>query len=217
MQIPFWASTEALYWSYCTLHTETDLIFVLCIGCKTLVPLQCFNNFWMGLILRDGRERWKRKEENIITVCTYLYQDLSSPPPLSQPLFFLSFVESKPKPSLGPAGVLGSTQKKPRRRIKRDMSSAIKSLMRPKLCMWDSQMPGESRRWTRAGEPSVIITSVPCDEQETALGQAFRKGLKGFSETDAWSIVTTVVPSGDPKEKYKSIKSQQGMSSLRQA
>lgn len=46
--------------------------------------------------------------------------------------------------------------------------------------------------------------------------QVLRKGLKDFSETDAWSIVTTEVPSGDPKEKYKHIKSQQGMASLRQ-
>lgn len=87
--------------------------------------------------------------------------------------------------------------------------------------MWDSQLCvaasiREYGRWTRAGEPSVTIRSIPCDEWEMALVQVFRKGLKNSSETDAWSIVITAAPSGGPKEKYKHIKSQQGMASLRQ-
>lgn len=66
MQIPFETVLE-----HDTLHTkERDLIFVLWIGCKTLVLLQCFDTFSIRLTLRVGRERLKGKEENIITVCT---------------------------------------------------------------------------------------------------------------------------------------------------
>lgn len=179
-----------------------------------LILLQCFNNFWMGLILRDARERWKR---NIITVCIcskislllHLCPNLYSSFPLSkvnQNHLLVLLVCWDPE-----------IQKKDKKRyikchkvIKETKAEYVRF---PALCEQTVQMS--------MGDEQELVSlqsqaSTPCDEQEMAFVQVLQKGLKDLSETYAWSIVTTVVPSGDPKEKYKHIKSQQGIASLRQ-
>lgn len=141
MQIPLWASTGAGYSS-----NRNRLYLHPLYWMQDASSDSVFNNFWMGLILRHRRERWERKIENIITVCTCskISLLLHLCPNFYSILPFLC--QEWTKTIFGSCWCAG--MQKSRRRIKRDVSSAIKSLKRLNLCMWDSQLcVGCQYRW----------------------------------------------------------------------